>query len=113
MADLAQDADRDPAASAAHLEAARTQVQAQRLDQALDEAQKAAESDPANTEAFAIWGVAAAELGRFTEAIPPLRVAAGRAQPGAIGWANLTSQLARALVNVGFWGEAYRRAVAV
>ncbi len=113
MADPAQHAERDPAASAAHLEAARRQVQAQQLDQALDEAQKAAESDPANTEAFSIWGVTAAELGRFTEAIPPLRVAAGRAQPGAIGWANLTSQLARALVNVGFWGEAYRRATAV
>ena len=104
---------RDPAASAALLAAARRSVQAQRLDQALIQAQQAAECDPQNSEAFAYWGVSAAELGRFADALSPLRIAASRVPPGGVGWANLTSQLARALSNVGFWSEACRSAAAV
>lgn len=93
--------------------AARRFVQAQRIDQALSAAKAAAEADPANTEAYAYWGVSAAELGRFAEAIEPLAVAADRNAPGAFGWANLVSQRARALSNVGFWGEAFQNAAAV
>ena len=113
MTDQTQGADRDAAGSRAHLAAAHGHIQAQALDKALIEAQAAAAKDPSNTEAFAVWGVAAAELGQFVEALEPLKVAQGRAQPGSVGWANLTSQLARAFANVGFWAEAYRRAVAV
>lgn len=103
----------DPARSAAHLAAARRFVEAQRIDQALLAAKAAAEADPANTEAFAYWGVSAVETGRFAEAIEPLAVAADRNRPGTFGWANLVSQRARALSNVGFWGEAYHNASAV
>ena len=103
----------DPARSAAYLAAARRFVQDQRLDQALLAARTAAEADPANTEAFACWGVSAAETGRFAEAIEPLAVAADRFLPGTFGWANLVSQRARALSNVGFWGEAFHNASAV
>jgi tetratricopeptide (TPR) repeat protein len=113
MADIGRGASRDQAASAAHLAAARRHLQAQRLDLALNEARLAASRDDANTEAYAIWGVAAAETGQFVEALPPLQVAAGRAQPGTVGWANLTSQLARAFANVGFWSQAHRHATAV
>ena len=103
----------DPARSAAHLAAARRFVQEQNLGQALLAAKAAAEADPANTEAFAYWGVSAAETGRFAEAIEPLAVAADRNVPGTFGWANLVSQRARALSNVGFWGEAFHNASAV
>jgi hypothetical protein len=104
---------RDPVASAEHLAAARRAVQAQRLDLAADLARRAAESDPSNTEAFAYWGVSAAELGRFADALAPLQTAVARAPPGEFGWANLTSQLARALSNVGFWSDAHRHALAL
>ena len=103
----------DPARSAAYLAAAHRFVRDQRLDQALLAAKAAAEADPANTEAFAYWGVSAAETGRFAEAIEPLAVAADRNLLGSFGWANLVSQRARALSNVGFWGEAFHNAVAV
>lgn len=103
----------DPARSAAYLTAARRFVQEQRLDRALLAAKAAAEADPANTEAFAYWGVSAAESGRFAEAIEPLAVAADRNLPGSHGWANLVSQRARALSNVGFWAEAFHNATAV
>src|SRR4051794_25230351 len=103
----------DRAASATHLAAARRAVNAQRLDEALELARRAAEADPSTTEAFAYWGVSAAELGRSPEALEPLQIAAGRSPPGTIGWANLTSQLARALSNVGFWSQAYAAAAAI
>lgn len=103
----------DPARSAAYLAAAHRFVRAQQLDQALLAAKAAAEADPANTEAFAYWGVSAAETGRFAEAIEPLAVAADRNLLGSFGWANLVSQRARALSNIGFWGEAFHNAVAV
>lgn len=104
---------RDMAASAAHLAAAKRFVQAQQLDRALEEAKRAATIDPANTEAYAYWGVSAAELGRFVDALQPLQVAADRSPPGTVGWANLVSQRVRALSNVGFWSEAVRLAQAV
>lgn len=69
--------------------------------------------EPRLGEAFAIWGVSACELGRFSEAVEPLRIAVQRVPPGTIGWANLASQLARALSNTGFWAEAVAHAEAV
>ena len=103
----------DPARSAAYLAAARRFVQEQRLDQALLAARTAAEADPANTEAFFYWGVAAAETGQFSEALEPLAVAADRDVPGTRRWADMVSQRARALSNVGFWSEALHNASAV
>jgi tetratricopeptide (TPR) repeat protein len=104
---------RDPARAAARLAEARRLVQAQQLSEALEAARQAADADPDNGEAFAYWGVAAAELGRFAEAIAPLQTAAARMLRGTIGWANLTSQLARAYSNVGFWSQAYAAAAAL
>jgi tetratricopeptide (TPR) repeat protein len=92
---------------------ARAHAQAGRLEAALDVARAAAQADPTATEAFAIWGVAACELGLYPEAVGPLRTAAERMPPGSVGWANLTSQLARALSYSGFWAEALARAEAV
>ena len=67
---------------------------------------QAVDADPDNLDALSIWGVAAAELGRFAEALQPLTRAADNMPPGSVGWVNLTSQLARVLSNVGFWAEA-------
>lgn len=92
---------------------ARAHAQAGRLEPALEAARAVAQADGAATEAFAIWGVAACELGRYPEAVGPLRIAADRMAPGTVGWANLTSQLARALSYSGFWAEALARAEAV
>ena len=103
----------DPAASAALLDAARHLVQAGKPGEAIQAAQAAAEADPANTEAYFYWGVSAAESGRFPEAVGPLRTAVARAPPGSFGWQNAASQLARALSNVGLWGEAFANAVAI
>ena len=103
----------DPAASAAHLDAARRLVQANRLGEAIQAARAAAEADPANTEAYFYWGVTAAESGRFPEAVGPLRTAVARAAHGSFGWQNAASQLARALSNVGLWGEAFTIAAAI
>jgi tetratricopeptide (TPR) repeat protein len=89
---------------------ARAHAQGGRLQEALEAARAAAQADPSATEAFAIWGVAACELQEFAEAIGALRIAAQRVPPGTIGWANITSQLVRALANVGFWAEAIERA---
>ena len=97
----------DPARSAAHLAAARRLVAEHKLDEAVTAARAAAEADAANTEAFFYWGVAAAEAGRFPDAVEPLRVAASRAPRDSFGWQNAASQLARALSNVGLWGEAF------
>ncbi|MFC3071000.1 tetratricopeptide repeat-containing sulfotransferase family protein [Phenylobacterium soli] len=99
--------------AAASLAAARGHAQAGQLEPALEAAREAAGLDPRLGEAFAIWGVAAAELGRFGDAVEPLRIAAQRTPPGSIGWANLTSQLARCLSNTGFWAEALECAEAV
>lgn len=85
---------------------ARSHAQAGHLAPALEAAERAAKLDPRLAEAFAIWGVAAAELGRFAEALEPLRVASQRSLRGSVGWANLTSQLVRCLSNTGFWTEA-------
>lgn len=103
----------DRSASARGVAAARAHIQADNVPEALAEARAAAKADPANTEAFAIWGVAAAELGDYIQALEPLTTAADRAPAGTPGWANLNSQLARTLSNVGFWAEAARRAFAV
>ena len=103
----------DPADSARRLAVARAHARANRLPEALVEARLAARADPDNTEAFAIWGVAAAELGDFVEALEPLVTAADRAPAGTVGWANVSSQLARACSNAGFWAEAVSRASAV
>lgn len=94
------------------LQAAREHAQAGRLEAALEQAREAAQACGAG-EAFAIWGVAAAELGRFAEAVEPLAAAADQAPAGSMGWTNVTSQLVRALSNTGFWAEALRRASAV
>ena len=99
--------------AAAALSEARGHAQAGRLAEALEAARQAAQADAGLGEAYAIWGVAAAELGRFNDAVEPLMAAAERVPPGSIGWANITSQLARALSNTGFWAEAVRRAEAV
>jgi tetratricopeptide (TPR) repeat protein len=99
--------------AAGALAAARAHAHAGRLEPALEAARRAAQADPQAGEACAIWGVAACELGRFGEAVEPLRLAAERAPPGSIGWANITSQLVRALSNTGFWAEALARAEAV
>lgn len=97
-------------AAAALLAEARRLAQADEIAGALEAARQAAGLDPENAEAFVYWGVSAAELGLFAEALDPLKIAAERATPGTIGWANVTSQLARALSNVGFWLRAYRAA---
>lgn len=89
--------------------AARAHAKAGELQPAMEAARKAARADPANSEAFAIWGVALAEMGEFAQAIEPLTVAADRAPAGSVGWANLTSQLGRSLSNVGFWAAAMAR----
>jgi tetratricopeptide (TPR) repeat protein len=99
--------------AAAAVAEARTHAQAGRLEAALEAARGAAQADAGATEAFAIWGVAACELGLYPEAVSPLRIAAERMPPGTVGWANLTSQLARALSYSGFWSEAVARAEAV
>lgn len=103
----------DPARSAAHLAGARRLAQAGRPADAMKAARAAAEADPANTEAYFLWGVAAAESGRYPDAVEPLRIAVARATPNAFGWQNAASQLARALSNVGLWGEAFTVAVSV
>lgn len=103
----------DPARSAAHLAAAQRLIQGQQLGDAIRAAKAAAEADPANTEAYFLWGVAAAESGRFPEAVEPLRIAMGRATPASFGWLNAASQLARSLSNVGLWGEAFSIAVSI
>lgn len=100
-----------PAAEA--LAAARTHALAGRTEEALGEARRAAQADGRLSEAFAIWGIAAAELARYPEAVEPLRIAAERAPPGSMGWVNVTSQLVRALSNTGFWAEAIARAAEV
>ncbi|MDB5419331.1 MAG: hypothetical protein JWP50_2750 [Phenylobacterium sp.] len=99
--------------AAAALGEARGHAQGGRLAEALEAARRAAQADAGLGEAYAIWGVAAAELGRFNDAVEPLMAAAERIPAGSIGWANITSQLARALSNTGFWAEAVRRAEAV
>ena len=99
--------------SAALVAQARTLAHQNRTEEALEAARRAAAADPANTEAYAYWGVSACELGRFADALEPLQVAAGRMPRGTIGWANLTSQLARAESNVGFWLKACRDADAI
>jgi tetratricopeptide (TPR) repeat protein len=99
--------------SAGPVAEARAHAAAGRLEAALEAARAAAQADPAATEAFAIWGVAACELGLYPEAVGPLRIATERVPPGTVGWANLTSQLARALSYSGFWAEALARAEAV
>ena len=109
----AQSAPRNPAEAARRIAAARRQIAAGRLPEALAEAREAARADPDNIEAHAIWGVAAVELGRFGEAVDPLTRAADKTPAGTVGWANVTSQLARALSNVGFWAAAVRCAGAV
>jgi len=98
--------------SSRRLAEARVHAQAGRLPQALEAARAAVDADPDNLDALSIWGVAAAELGRFAEALQPLTRAADNMPPGSVGWVNLTSQLARVLSNVGFWAEAVRRAEA-
>ena len=98
---------------AAPLAAARSHAQAGRLAEALEAAREAARLDPGASEAFAIWGVAAAELGQFGEAIEPLVTAAQRVPTGSVGWANITSQLVRCLSNTGSWSAALQRADAV
>ena len=103
----------DPARSAAHLDAARRLVQAHKHAEAMTAAKAAAEADPANTEAYFYWGVAAAESGHYPEAVEPLRIVTARAVPNSFGWQNAASQLARALSNVGLWGEAFTTAAAV
>jgi tetratricopeptide (TPR) repeat protein len=95
------------------LAAARDHAQAGRLEGALEAARQATRMDPTLGEAFAIWGVTAAELGRFGDAVEPLMVAAGRLPAGSVGWANITSQLGRSLSNTGFWAEALQRIEAV
>jgi tetratricopeptide (TPR) repeat protein len=96
----------DSGRAAALLQDARRRVAAGELATAMDAARSAAEADPSLSEAFAIWGIAACETGRFAEALRPLKTAAVRAPRGSVGWANVNSQLARALSNVGFWAQA-------
>lgn len=95
------------------LAAARRHAHAGDLEPALEAAKLAAGLDPRLGEAFAVWGAAAAELGRFGEAVEPLRLAVRRVPVGSIGWANLTSQLVRCLSNSGFWAEALHHADAL
>ncbi len=97
-------------AAAALLQDAHGRIAAGDLGGAMTSARAAAKADPSLAEAFAIWGVAACETGRFDEALEPLKIAAVRAPPGSVGWANVTSQLARACSNVGFWAQAEARA---
>jgi len=42
-----------------------------------------------------------------------LKTSSSRVPRGSVGWANVTSQLARALSNVGFWAQAAARAAEV
>ncbi len=76
------------------------------MARAAEAARKAAAADPASGEAYGIWGVAAAEMGAFAEAVGPLRTAMGGAQPGTERWALLASQLGLALRNTGRWSES-------
>jgi tetratricopeptide (TPR) repeat protein len=99
--------------SSQRLRAARLHANAGRIPEALAEARAAVEADPDNLEALSIWGTAAAELGRFAEAAGPLTRAADNVRAGSVGWANLNSQLARSLSNIGFWSAAAQRAEAV
>ncbi len=99
--------------AAARLARARAHIAGGDLPAALAEARAAAQLDASLAEAFAIWGIAACETGRFAEAIEPLAIAAQRAPRGSVGWANVTSQLARAQSNVGLWSRAFGAAADV
>ncbi|MBA3811462.1 MAG: sulfotransferase [Caulobacteraceae bacterium] len=99
----------DLASPGRSFEAARAHANAGDLKPAMEAARQAAKADPTNSEAFAIWGVALAEMGEFAEALEPLTVAADRAPAGSVGWANLNSQLGRSLSNMGFWARAMAR----
>ncbi len=96
-----------------HLDAARVHLREGRLDQAARTARLAAETDPRNAEAYALWGATALEVGRPDEAEKALDAAARLADPGSASWANLASLRARALVSLGRWSEAARLASAV
>ena len=91
------------------LAAARRNFQAGDLAKAMDAARRVAIADPGNSEAFGIWGVAAAELGAFEAAVEPLRVAAHRAAVGSDRWAMVNSQLGLALRNTGHWRQGLER----
>lgn len=98
----------DLASAARDFAEARRASQAGELKPALEAARRAARGDPTNSEAFAIWGVAAAEMGEFAQAVEPLTVAADRAPKGSVGWANLNSQLGRSLIG-GFSARSFDR----
>jgi len=79
------------------------------MAQAVEAARRAALADRDLTEAFALWGVAAAESEAFAAAIEPLQVAAQRAVPGSAGWAVINAQLGRALCQCARWREGSER----
>jgi tetratricopeptide (TPR) repeat protein len=103
----------EAATAPARLELARRRAAEGDLEGALAEARTAARADRSLSEAFAIWGIAACELGLFADAIEPLTLAADRVPRGSVGWANVTSQLARAFSYLGYWSHAASRAAAV
>jgi len=98
-----------PASTAQDLAAARRHIQAGEFALAVEAARGAAQANPESREAFAIWGIAAAELGAFAAAIDPLLVAAASADVGSAAWAVINSHLGQALCQSGHWAEGLAR----
>ncbi len=92
--------------SGTDLAAARRAFEAGDLVNARDAARRAATADPRNREAFAIWGISAAETGALDEALQPLAIAAQGVPPGAPGAAPILVLLARCLARAARWREA-------
>lgn len=83
-----------------HLRAGRTQ-------EAYEAARSAARLGGADGRALAVWGVAAVQLGRYAEAIEPLKAAAARARDPST-YCGVMIPLAKALAGLGLWAEAER-----
>jgi tetratricopeptide (TPR) repeat protein len=95
--------------AASNLAAARKHLAAGEMGEAAASARLAALADPGLSEAFGLWGVAAAEARAYYSAIDPLRVAARAAGPASPRWALLTLHLGRALFATGHWREGIER----
>lgn len=95
----------------ASLDDALQHLRAGRSQEAYDAARACARAMGADGGVLAVWGVAAVQLGRYDEAVEPLKAAAARARDRST-YAGVMIPLAKALAALGLWAEAARACLA-